>query len=207
LVDAGTVVVMAAVGAELSITIEVDKVDAVAGPVLFTASVTLPALRRGISVPSEQLVTVMVRLVLAAIVAAAGVNTQPVAVPAFSKSAAAIPEVASLNLVVKATFVAEVCAPATVVAISVTAGPAISRVIEVATRLLAGPGIPTRSFTLPAARVNTTVPEEQPVTVTATAVAAVAVALAGLNTQPVAVPVFVKSAAARPVTPSLKVRL
>lgn len=69
-----------------------------AGPVLPAASVTDPASRRGDSVPVEQPVTVMFRGDPPDAEVAAGAKTQPVDVPAFAKSPAAMPLTFSLNV-------------------------------------------------------------------------------------------------------------
>jgi hypothetical protein len=183
--------------------IAVASAVATAGPVLPRASVTEAALRRGCKVPSEQSLTSTFTAFDA--VAAAGAKTHPVAVPAFSKSAATMFEVGSLKVaakVIAATFVLAVVAE-----VRVTVGPVLSTVRLAATRLAVGDAVPTRSVTEPEANVRTTVPELQPETVTTTAVSAAGLAVAGAKTQPVAVPAFVKSLAARPLTASLKVRL
>ena len=70
--------------------------------------------------------------------------------------------------------------------------------------LEAGPVLPAVSVTPLAARRATTVPSEQLATVT---VIDVPEAADGVNTQPVAVPVLVKSAAAIPETDSEKARV
>ena len=71
-------------------TEEADR--AAAGPVLLAASETAAAASRSATVPSEQEATVTV---IDEPEAAEGVNTQPVAVPVFEKSAAPNPEIAS----------------------------------------------------------------------------------------------------------------
>ena len=64
--------------------------------------------------------------------------------------------------------------------------------------------MPAVSDTAEAANLSTTVPCEQEATVTVTDEPEAA---EGVNTQPVAVPVFEKSAAVRPVITSEKVRV
>jgi hypothetical protein len=63
--------------------------------------------------------------------------------------------------------------------------------------------LPARSFTPEAANLNITLPSEQEVSVTVTEEPATA---EGVKTQPVAVPVFEKSAEVKPEMPSEKVR-
>ena len=66
--------------------------SAVVGPVLLAASETAAAAIRNTTVPAEQEETV---IAIDDPEAAAGVNTQPVAVPVLEKSAAVKPEMAS----------------------------------------------------------------------------------------------------------------
>ena len=68
---------------------------------------------------------------------------------------------------------------------------------EEATTSLAGPLLPAASEIALAARLNTTVPSEQEATVT---VIDEPELTEGVNKQPVAVPVLMKSEAVRPVT-------
>jgi hypothetical protein len=69
---------------------------------------------------------------------------------------------------------------------------------------MAGPVLPAVSLTPEAANLNTTVPSEQEETETVIEEPAAA---EGVNTHPVAVPVFEKSAEVKPVTASEKVRV
>lgn len=95
------VVVVVVVGAAVVVVDTVvsivtdDAETAETGPVFDDASRTELAERRATSVPSDEHVTEMVTAVPAA---AAGANTQPVAVPVFEKSLPAIPDTASLNV-------------------------------------------------------------------------------------------------------------
>ena len=83
-----------AVGAVRStVTEEASKL--VAGPLLPAESATEEAARRSTTVPSEQEVS---ETVIDEPEAAAGVKTQPVAVPALEKSAAVRPETASAKV-------------------------------------------------------------------------------------------------------------
>ncbi len=84
----------------------------------------------------------------------------------------------------------------------VAVGPVRSIVTAVAVAAVAGPVLPARSDTAPAARRGATVPSEQLLAVTVTEVPDVAEAA---NVQPVAVPAFEKSPGAMPDTDSLKV--
>ena len=78
-----------------------------------------------------------------------------------------------------------------------------STVTEEVLRLLAGPVLPAESATEEAARRSTTVPSEQEAAVT---VIDEPEAAEAVKAQPVAVPVFEKSAAVKPETDSEKVR-
>jgi hypothetical protein len=84
-----------AVGAVRSIVIVVLDVEAAAGPVLPAVSVAPPRANSGMTVPSEQLLTVIVRDVPESV---PGENEQPVDVPVFEKSPAATPVTASENV-------------------------------------------------------------------------------------------------------------
>jgi hypothetical protein len=75
---------------------------------------------------------------------------------------------------------------------------------EEAITSLAGPLLPAVSETALAAKLNTTVPSEQEETVTVIEEPELA---EGVITQPVAVPVLLKSEAVRPVTLFEKVRV
>ena len=75
---------------------------------------------------------------------------------------------------------------------------------EDASTLLAGPLLPAASETAEAANLSTTVPAEHEAAVT---VIDEPEAAEGVNTQPVAVPVLLKSAAVRPEMASEKVRV
>ena len=75
---------------------------------------------------------------------------------------------------------------------------------EDASTLLAGPLLPGASDTAEAANLSTTVPSEQDETVT---VIEEPEAADGVNTQPVAVPVLLKSAAVNPEMASEKARV
>ena len=79
-----------------------------------------------------------------------------------------------------------------------------STVTDAAATLLAGPALLALSLTPAAASLNITVPAEQEETVTVTDEPEAA---EGVNTQPVAVPVFEKSAEVKPDTVSEKVRI
>ena len=79
-----------------------------------------------------------------------------------------------------------------------------STVTEEASKLLAGPLLLAASETALAAKLKTTVPSEQEETVTVIEEPEEA---EGVNKQPVAVPVFEKSAAVNPATASEKVRV
>jgi len=78
-----------------------------------------------------------------------------------------------------------------------------SIVTEAASKLLAGPLLPAASETALAAKLKATVPSEQEETVT---VIEEPEAADGVNTQPVAVPAFEKSAEVSPETASEKVK-
>jgi hypothetical protein len=88
--------------------------------------------------------------------------------------------------------------------VHVAVGAVRSRVTEEALRLATGPTLLALSLTPEAASLNTTVPSEQEDTVT---VIVEPEAAEGVNTQPVAVPVFEKSADVKPEMPSEKVRI
>ena len=83
-------------------------------------------------------------------------------------------------------------------------GATRSKVTEEASKLVAGPVLPAVSLTPEAANLNTTVPSEHEETET---VIDEPEAAEGVNTQPVADPVFEKSAAVNPATASEKVRV
>ena len=83
-------------------------------------------------------------------------------------------------------------------------GAVRSTVTEEVLRLLAGPVLPAESATEEAARRSTTVPSEQDDAVT---VIEEPEAAEGVNTQPVAVPVLVKSELLRPYTASEKAKV
>ena len=86
------------VGATVSLVMVVPEVLAAAGPV-FPAPSTAPfAAKRGMTVPSEQLLIVTVRTVLDESVP--GANEHPVAVPVFEKSPAATSVTASEKVIV-----------------------------------------------------------------------------------------------------------
>ena len=85
-----------------------------------------------------------------------------------------------------------------------TVGLVLSTRIEEALRLDAGAVLPAESDTAEVASRNTTVPSEQEATVT---VIEDPEAADGVKTQPVAVPVFEKSAAVKPLTDLEKVRV
>ena len=73
----------------------VPPVKPVAGPAVPAPSAAPLAAKRGVTVPSEQLVTVTVRVLP---VSAPGAKTQPVAVPVLVKSAAVTPVTSSENV-------------------------------------------------------------------------------------------------------------
>ena len=79
-----------------------------------------------------------------------------------------------------------------------------STVTEEALRPLTGPTLPAESATEAEARLNTTVPSEQEAAVTVIEEPEEA---EGVKTQPVAVPVLLKSAEVNPETVSEKVRI
>ena len=167
-----------------------------AGPAVPARSAAPPAAKRGITVPSEQLVTVSVRV---APESAPGAKTQPVAVPVLVKSAAATPVTDSENVSVYVSVVAFV-GEAVTAANDATVGAVTSRVIVVvALATAAGPVLAAASAAPPALNCGVTVPSEQPVIVT---VRDAPVSLPGANTQSVAVPEFAKSPAATSVTAS-----
>ncbi len=126
-------------------------------------------------------------------------TVQPVAVPVRVKSPAARPVTGSLKVTVYDRVAAFVGDAGT--AVKAAVGAVRSTVTVAAVTTAAGPGLPSASVTLLAARARMTVPLEQPVTATVYGPEP-----DGAPTvQPVAVPVRVKSPAARPVTGSLKV--
>ena len=84
-----------AVGAVRSIVIVVLDVAAEAGPALPAASLAPPKANSGMTVPSEQLLTVTVRDVPESV---PGEYEQPVAVPELEKSPAATPVTDSENV-------------------------------------------------------------------------------------------------------------
>ena len=83
-------------------------------------------------------------------------------------------------------------------------GAVRSTVTEEASKLVAGPLLPAESATEEAARRSTTVPSEQEVSET---VIEEPEAAEAVKAQPVAVPVFEKSAAVKPEIVSEKVRV
>ena len=83
-------------------------------------------------------------------------------------------------------------------------GAVRSTVTEEAAAAVAGPPLPAESATEEAASLNTTVPAEQEATVT---VIEEPEAAEAVKAQPVAVPVFEKSAAVKPEIVSEKVRV
>ena len=76
-------------------TVTEDASEAAAGPVLLVASMTLFAAIRTMTVPSDPQTTLRVIVTPNGL---DGAKTQPVAVPAFEKSAAASPDMRSLNV-------------------------------------------------------------------------------------------------------------
>jgi hypothetical protein len=128
-----------------------------------------------------------------------GVNTHPVAVPVFEKSAAAMPETASLKVNVY-NNVREVDGDAG--AVHVAVGVSESIVTEDAETALTGPAFEALSVTEFVANRAITVPSEVHATDTVTEVPDEPL---GVNTHPVAVPVFEKSLEAIPDTASVKV--
>ena len=167
------------------------------GPALLAASVTAPATSRGVTVPSEQPLTTTFTDVP---VDADGVNTQPVAVPWFVKSAAAMPSADSPNVIGNVMLAALVGEAGAVPQVAV--GPVRSILTAVAVAALAGPLLAATSDTLLAASTGVTVPSVHPLAVTVTDVP---VAAEGVKVQPVAVPALLKSLATMPDTGSLKV--
>ena len=88
--------------------------------------------------------------------------------------------------------------------VQVVVGAVRSTVTEEASKLVAGPVLPAESATEEAASLNTTVPAEHEATVT---VIDEPEAAEAVKAQPVAVPVFEKSAAVKPEIVSEKVRV
>ena len=197
LVGVGGAVPQLAVGLRRSIVTALPS-RAAPGAVLPAASLNDPDAIRGMSVPSEQPVTTTFTDVP---LAADGANEQPVAVPAFVKSPAAMPETDSLKVTGKVSedaLVGEEGAEP-----QVTVGAVRSIVTDDAESSDAGPGFPSESETELAASLAITVPlPEQPLTET---LMTVPEELAGVKVQPVAVPPFVRSAASRPEIASEKV--
>ena len=187
-----------AVGAVVS-TVTEEASTAAAGPALEEVSATEPAASRKTTVPAEQEETVTV---IEEPEAAEGEKEQPVAVPAFEKSA----EVRPVTDSEKVRVYAREAAPAGEegVADQEAVGAVRSSVTEEAAAAVAGPPLPAESVTDVDAKLNTTVPAEQEEAVT---VIDDPEAAEGVNTQPVAVPVLEKSAEVRPVTDSEKVRV
>jgi hypothetical protein len=130
-----------------------------------------------------------------------GVNTHPVAVPVFEKSAAAMPETDSLKDNVYAN-VRDVDGDAG--AVHVAVGATESIVTEDAETALTGPVFEALSVTEFEANRAITVPSEVHTTDTVTDEPDEPL---GVNTHPVAVPVFEKSLAAIPDTASEKVNV
>ena len=182
------------VGAVRSIVI-VAPVEAEAGPVLPAASETALTARRGMTVPSEQPVTVTVRELPES---ASRAKVHDVAVPVFEKSPAATPVTDSENVSVYDSDAAFVGDAVTAVN-DETVGAVVSRVIVGPSAIVAGPVLPAASVAPFAAKCGITVPPEQLVSVT---VRVLPESVPGAKTQPVAVPVCVKSPAATPVTDS-----
>ena len=182
------------VGAVMS-RVTVSPSAAVAGPVLATASVAPFAAKRGMIVPSPQPVIVTVRDVPESVL---GSNTQEAAVPVLEKSPAATPVTVRENVSVyemEAAFVGD-----EVTAVNDdTVGAAASRAIVGPSAIVAGPVLPAASVAPFAAKCGMIVPAEQLVSVTVRIAPA---SVSSANTQPVAVPVCVKSPAATPVTDS-----
>ena len=182
------------VGAVRSMVI-VAPVAAEAGPVLPAASVAAVTARRGMTVPSEQPVTVTVRVVPES---APGSKAHDVAVPVFEKSPATTPVTTSENVRVYVKLVALV-GEAWALVKPVTVGAVTSRVIVEPSATAAGPVLPAASVAPLAANLGMIVPSPQPVIVTVRDAPASAL---DANTHDVAVPVFEKSPTATPVTAS-----
>jgi hypothetical protein len=182
------------VGAVRSI-VTVAPVEAEAGPVFDAASLAAPTASCGMTVPALQPVIVTVRELPAS---APGSNTHEVAVPVCEKSPAATPVTASENVRVYEIDDAFVGVEVTAVN-DETVGAVVSRVIVGPSAIAAGPVLPAASVAPFAAKCGMIVPAEQLVSVT---VRVAPVSAPGANTQPVAVPVCVKSPAATPVTDS-----
>ena len=190
--------VQEAVGAVVS-TVTEDASTAAAGPALEEVSATEAAASRKTTVPAEQEVTVTV---IDEPAAAEGVNTQPVAVPVFEKSAEVRPVIDSEKVRVYAREAAPAGEEGE--AVHEAVGAVRSTVTEKAAAAVAGPPLPAESVTDVDAKLNTTVPAEQEAAVTVTDEPEAA---EGVKTQPVAVPVLEKSAEVRPEMASEKVRV
>ncbi len=164
---------------------------AVTGDALPASSATAPAAISGATVPSEQLPAVTVTEVPDA---ADTPKVQPVAVPVLVMSDEARPLMGSPNASVNGCD-EEFVGVAGGVQVAVVGVRSI--VVVAPSRLVAGPVLPAPSETASASRRGMSVPSEQAVTTTSIEVP---VDADGVNTQPVAVPWFVKSAAVMPTT-------
>ena len=155
--------------------------------------------RRSANIPSEHALTVIVNVVPDA---ALGVNTQPTAfaevVFAFTKSSAVKPEILSLkvNVYESGTLVAMAAGE-----VQLAVGAVRSIVNEALVTSVIGPAFDELSTTLFGAKRRARTPSLHPVTVTLNEDPDDA---EGVNTHPVAFPVFEKSPAASPEIASLK---
>jgi hypothetical protein len=188
------------VGAGTAVSIVTDDaLRAAVGPVVEAELTTELGARRAITVPSDEHTT---DTVIAAEAAADGVKTQPVAVPVFEKSPAAIPDTGS----VKASMYDNVRdEDGEDGAVHVASGTAELINIVVATSALTGPLFKDKSATAFEASRAITVPSDEHTT--DTVMEGDAEPAEGVKTQPVAVPVLEKSPAAMPETLSEKVNV
>jgi hypothetical protein len=188
----------AAVGALRSITTEL-AASGETGELLPVLSVVAPAARDNVNDPSEQEDTATVRLVPDP---AEGVNTQPVAVPVFEKSAAVRPEMLLSNRRVYESEVDLFGVDGT--AIHEAVAWERSTVTVEAVKFEVGPLLLAASETELAASSIITVPLEQESAVT---VNEEPEAAEGVKVHPEAEPVLVKSALLRPYTASEKTKV
>jgi hypothetical protein len=173
-----------------SVSIETDEaLTPDTGPVMPDADTALAAIR-ATTVPSDEHATDTVRVTPDE---PDGVNTHPVAVPVLEKSPAATPVTVLLNTSVYDNVRDDDGDDGSV---HDTVGASVSIVTDEALTPDTGPVIPD-AVTASAAIRATTVPSDEHATATVTLEPD---ELDGVNTHPVAVPVFEKSPAARPVT-------
>ena len=176
-------------------------VAALMGPALPAASVTPPAASTGASVPSEQPVAVTTTDVP---LAADGEKVQPVAVPAFERSPATMPDTDLLRVSVNMGAVAAVGDAGEVQA---AVGGVRSTITVGAATAAPGNGVFDESSTAFWARVRMTLPALVLGPPTVTVYGPPPDPVTDCTIQPVAVPLTAKSDAVSPVTASLTAKV